>query len=129
MNTSCITGRFAGDPELKTTNNGTPVCSFTLAVQSNYKKDTVNWIDCVAWRKVAEFIAGHFTKGSEIAIQGEIETRNYEDKNGNKRKAVEVNIDKAYFVGSKGDSKTDGVASTSSTVNIDYEENELDLPW
>lgn len=106
LNIVALQGRLAKDPELKTTPSGTSVCSFTLAVDRSYSKDgnrQTDWIDCVAWRHTAEFICKYFYKGQQMAVVGPIQTRNYEDRNGNKRKAVEVNVTQVDFCGGKTD--------------------------
>ncbi len=100
MNSCNFTGRFTSNPELKTTKSGTTVCSFTLAVDRPFASkdgDKVDFIDFVAWRQNAEFIGKYFTKGRIIAVTGSLQTRSYEDKNGNRRKAVEVVVDHADF--------------------------------
>lgn len=105
INNAVLMGRLTTTPELKTTQNSTPVTTFSLAVERNYAKAgeerQTDFIDIVAWRKTAEFITRYFSKGDMIAVQGEIQTRNYEDKNGNKRKAVEVVAQSVSFCGSK----------------------------
>lgn len=90
-------GRFTDNPQLKKTNNGTSVLTFTLAIDRRYQKQgeekQVDYIDCVAWKNTAETIAKYFLKGNKIGVVGNIQTRSYEDKNGNKRKATECVID------------------------------------
>lgn len=114
-------GRMVADPELKQTPNGVSVATFRLAVERNYQPKDSNdrlcdFISCVAWRQTGEFITRYFSKGSMIAIEGSIQTRQYQDKNGNKRTAVEVIADQAYFAGSTGNengqSKTGGNTRT-----------------
>lgn len=108
LNCAVIMGRLVADPELRTTNNNVSVTSFTVAVDRSFvrpgEERQVDFIDVVAWRQTAEFITKYFRKGSMIAIQGSIQTRNYEDKNGNKRKAFEIIVDNASFCGSKSES-------------------------
>ena len=91
INCAVITGRLTADAELKSTASGVSVTSFTVAVDRNYQKQgeekQTDFITVVAWRNTAEFISKYFKKGSMIAVQGSIQTRNYEDKNGNKRKS------------------------------------------
>jgi len=105
MNSVNITGRFVADPEVKTTQAGTSVCSFTVAVDRRYtskeSEQKADFIDCVAWRQTAEFIGRYFTKGRMIAITGSLQTRLFDDKSGNRRKAVEVLVDRADFCDSK----------------------------
>ena len=105
LNNVTLMGRLVADPELKTTQNGTSVVSFRLAVERNYapqgQERQADFIPCVAWRQTAEFIGRYFTKGRMIAVEGSLQSRNYEDKNGQKRTAYEVIVDQAYFADSK----------------------------
>lgn len=106
LNECVIMGRLTADPELKSTQGGTSVCSFTLACDRDYKpKDAtekeVDWIDCVAWRHTAEFISKYFAKGRAMVAKGRLQTRTWEDQDGKKRKSTELVIEQAYF----GDSK------------------------
>ena len=107
LNVCTFMGRMVREPELKTTGTGVSVCSFCLAVDRNYtpkgSEKVADFIDFTAWRGTADFIAKYFTKGDMIAVTGELQTRMYEDKDGNKRKAVEVVVDKASFCGGKSD--------------------------
>lgn len=102
MNHWCGMGRLTKDPELRTTQSGKSVASFTVAVDNGYgdNKQTA-FIDCVAWEGRAETICKHLHKGSLIGIEGRIDVRNYEDKNGNKRKAVEIVVSDFHFAESK----------------------------
>lgn len=104
LNIVAIQGRLSADPELRTTQTGTPVCSFTLAVQRNMKSSdgeyNTDWIDCVAWKGTAEFICKYFQKGQLVAVNGILQTRTYE-KDGVKRKATEVVVQNAYFCESR----------------------------
>lgn len=105
MNICILMGRMTADPELKKTPSGVSVTSFTVAVKRSYVKQgedrQTDFIDVVAWRNTAEFISKYFRKGQMIAVQGSIQTHSYQDKQGNKRKAVEVLVDKADFCGDK----------------------------
>ena len=107
-NRAILIGRLVADPELRTTPNGVSVCSFCIAVDRPYSKDKekqADFINCVAWRERAEFVTRYFSKGKPILVEGSIQTRNYEDKNGSKRTAVEVVADNCRFVESKKDSE------------------------
>lgn len=108
MNLVVLTGRLTADAELKTTPNGISVCSFDIAVDSGYgdNKQT-NFIKIVAWRGNAEFISKYFSKGSMIGIEGSIQTRKYQDKNGNNRIAFEVVASNAHFLESKRSNNAD----------------------
>lgn len=106
LNSVTLMGRLVADPELKTTQNGTSVASFRLAVERNYQakgaaERQADFIPCVAWRQTAEFIGKYFGKGRMIAVEGSLQSRNYEDKNGQKRTAYEVIVDQAYFADSR----------------------------
>ncbi len=120
INCAVLMGRLVGDPELRTTTNGTSVTSFRIAVDRNFVRQgeerQADFIDIVAWRQTAEFVTRYFHKGSMIAVQGSIQTRNYEDKNGNKRTAVEVVADNVSFCGSKAESGTAGAPAARAAA-------------
>lgn len=105
MNKAILVGNLTRDPEQRTTPSGVSVTSFTVAVTRRYKSQDgtqqADFINCVAWRGTAEFIAKYFTKGSRIGVVGTIQTRTYDDQNGNKRYVTEVVCDEAEFVTSK----------------------------
>ena len=104
MNMVCIIGRLTADTELKTTNTGKSVVSFSVAV--NKDKEHADFFDVVAWNKTAELVNRYFHKGDMIAIEGRLSSRVWEDRNGNKRKAVEIVADKVSFVGGKSNGET-----------------------
>lgn len=115
LNKAIIMGRLTADPELKKTTSDISVASFCVAVDRNYKgKDgqdkQTDFINCVSWRQTAEFISRYFSKGSLIVVEGSIQVRNYVDKNENKRQAVEIVVDNAFFGESK---KSSGAPSTA----------------
>lgn len=113
LNKVILLGRLTADPELRSTQNGTSVTQFTLAVDRNYQKEQTDFINCVAWKKIAEFISRNFSKGRMIAVEGSLQTRNYEDKQGNKRTATEVIVSNASFTGEpKQNSETDDFTET-----------------
>ncbi len=111
INNVTLVGRVVRDIEVKTTNSGKEVASFALAVDGYGKDAPANFIDCVAWGKVAEILGQYATKGKQIGITGRIQTRPWEDKDGNKRKATEVVIDQFQLLGSKGDGSSAAPAS------------------
>ena len=116
LNRIIIMGRLARDPELRRTQTGTPVASFRLAVDRDFKdKNTgersTDWIDVVAWRSTAEFVSRYFTKGRMAVVEGRLQMRDWTDKEGNKRTAAEVVADNVYF----GDSKRDGDGGSYSS--------------
>lgn len=132
MNHIDLIGRLTADPELKQTPSGTSVCTFTLAVQRQYKnKDgsrTADFINIVTWRQQAEFVSKYFKKGSQMAVGGSLQTRQYTDKNGNKRTAFEVMADSVEFVGSNNQgSKTENKAESfnpSSPAPVTYSQGD-----
>lgn len=111
LNVVAIMGRLVADPELRTTQNGNKVCSFRIACDRNYtaqgQERQADFIDIVSWRNQAEFVAKYFQKGSLIAVDGSLQTRQYQDKNGNKRTAVEVVANNISFAGTKKAEKVD----------------------
>lgn len=132
LNTVALMGRICGDPELRTTNSGVSVTSFTLAVNRSYVKQgeqrQTDFIDVAAWKNTADFVCKYFRKGQLIAVQGSIQTRTYTDKNGNKRKAVEVVASSVHFAEGKKESEP----ADPSASGTEYEEislSEDDLPF
>lgn len=109
LNIVALMGRLTHTPELKTTQNGTSVCSFSIAVDRTYtpkgEERKADFIDIVAWRQTAEFICKYFQKGSMIAIDGSIQTRSYQDKQGSNRTKVEVLANNVSFCGAKAADK------------------------
>lgn len=101
MNTVTLSGRLTADPELKTTPNGVSVCTFILAVDRQSKSDEADFPVIVAWRQTAEFVTRYLAKGRKIIVQGALRTRNYKDKEGNNRKATEVQAERIEFADSK----------------------------
>lgn len=127
LNRVTIMGRIANDVELRTTNNGTSVTSFTVCVDRSYAKAgeerQTDFINVVAWKHTAEFVSRYFQKGNMIAIDGKIQTRNYEDKDGKKRTATEVIADEVSFCGGKKES-TPVVETPNPSVDINIDANE-----
>lgn len=107
MNKVVLVGRLARDPELRTTQSGTPVVSFTVACDRRFVRQgeerQADFISCIAWSKTAEFVSRYFTKGMRIALDGRIQTRSYDDQNGNKRYVTEVVVEEVEFAQSKNE--------------------------
>ena len=105
MNKAILVGRITADLELKKTQSGVSVCSFTVAVNRRFSESSgerkADFINCVAWRQTAEFICNYFAKGRMIGLVGSIQTRDWTDNEGRKRYATEVIVDEAYFTESK----------------------------
>lgn len=108
MNHIVLMGRLTRDPELRHTQSNIPVASFTLAVDRGYAKDRserqTDFIDVVAWRGTGEFVSKYFTKGQMCAVAGKLQIREWQDREGNKRRNAEVVADNVYFTGSKKES-------------------------
>ena len=122
FNLVVLTGRLTADPELKTTPNGITVTTFSIAVSRNYgsgEDRQTDFINIVAWRKTAEFITKYFKKGSMIGIEGSIQTRRYQDKNGNNRTIFEVVANNVQFVESKRDSAPAVEGASFSNDDVD----------
>lgn len=121
-----ITGNVTRDPELRTTPSGAQVCSFSVAVNRNYRdnngaqQETVSFIDCVAWAKSAEIIAQYAKKGTAILVSGRLEQRSWDDqKTGQKRSRVEIVVEDFNFLGGGGNS----VAGNGNYGNSNYQNN------
>ena len=111
LNHIVLMGRLTRDPELRRTGSGIAVASFTLAVDRDFasqggEKET-DFVDIVAWRSTAEFVSKYFTKGRMAVVSGRLQIRNWQDKEGNKRRSAEVVADNVYFGDSKRDSAGD----------------------
>ena len=126
LNKVILCGRLTADPELKQTPSGVAVVSFTLAVNRRYQSKTADgapaqqqadFINVVAWRERAEFISRYFRKGSALCITGSIQTRSWQDQQGQKRYATEVVADEAMFVDSKNESGAAGGQYTADSYN------------
>lgn len=116
MNKVVLLGRLTKDPELRSTQSGASVCQFSIAVDRKYKSEgqpTADFINCVAWRKTAEFICNYFAKGSRIALVGQIQTRTYDDNDGKKVYVTEVIVDEVEFCESKRQAQ-DNYATTEA---------------
>lgn len=117
LNKVFIMGRLTRDPELRRTQSGTAVTSFSLAVDRDFKSQggerETDFIDVVAWRSTAEFVAKYFTKGRMAVVEGRLQIRSWQDKDGNNRRTAEVVADNVYF----GDSKRDGAERSGDYNN------------
>lgn len=125
LNVVAIMGRLVADPELKTTQSGNAVCSFRIACDRSYAKQgeqrQADFIDVTAWRHTAEFICRYFSKGSLIAIEGNLQTRQYQDKQGNNRTKTEILANNVSFAGSKASGSS---SERSSGSNAPFPQNE-----
>lgn len=133
-------GRMAKNPEVKQTQSGVSVCNFTIACDRDFKngdEKITDWIDCVAWRNTADFLGKYVTKGRNIVVSGSLQSRKWEDKEGNKRTSWEIQVQNVYFADSKRDG--DGGGQTGGYQNnsgygpqeqqFTEEENNGELPF
>lgn len=118
LNYSVLMGRLVRDPELRRTNTGKAVTSFTVAVDNFGKDNGASFISCVAWDKTGELIDNYFLKGSQIVVEGRLQTRQYENKDGNKQTVTELVVTQAHFCGKK-EEKSDGFSTGEPT----YQQN------
>lgn len=127
LNKIVIMGRLTRDPELRRTNSGTAVASFTIACDRDYKEQngekTVDFIDIVVWRNTAEYVSKYFTKGRMAVVSGRIQIRTWTDKEGNKRRNAEIVADSVYFGDSRRD---DNHADTGYSLTAGAEFSALD---
>lgn len=137
-NKAILIGRLTAAPELKTTQSGISVASFSIAADRKFtprgEEKKADFLNVVAWRQQAEFVCKYFAKGDPIGVEGSIQSRNYEDKSGNKRTAVEIVADSVFFVGGKSDRQQAGnpTQRLASPPQIDFEEVAMtddDLPF
>lgn len=132
LNNVIIMGRLTRDPELRRTQSGTAVTSFTMAVDRDFKSQSgekeTDFIDVVAWRNTGEFAAKYLAKGRMAAVEGRIQVRDWQDKDGNRRKSVEVVADNVYFADSKRDSKPQESRAVDE-LKFDEIEDDGDLPF
>lgn len=132
LNKIIIMGRLTRDPEMRRTQGGTAVTSFTMAVDRDFKSQSgekeTDFIDVVAWRNTGEFAAKYLAKGRMAAVEGRIQVRDWQDKDGNRRKSVEVVADNVYFADSKRDSKPQE-SRTVDDQEFDEIEDDGDLPF
>lgn len=131
-NSVSIMGRLTRDPELRYTDSQTPVVSFTLACDRDFKtkndEKVTDFIDCVAWRSTAEFVGKYFKKGVMVVADGRLQIRDWTDKEGNKRRNAEVNVSNIYFAESKR-GKGDSEPSEEYTPPMSEIEDEGELPF
>ena len=124
MNKVVLIGRLTRDPELRYTGSNTPVATFSLAVNRNFQNQNgereADFINIVVWRKQAENCKNFLTQGSQVAIEGRIQTRTYDDQNGQKRYVTEVIANNVEFLGSKGSSNNTSNSSDSEPTPYDF---------
>lgn len=134
LNKVILGGRLTSDIELKQTQSGLSVCSFSLAVNRKGAKDQeqkTDFIDCTAWRQTAEFLSRYFRKGSSLCVVGNLQKSEWTDQNGQKRYKVEVVVDEAMFVDSKNESQGSDAPAFNSMPTANFEDVDEDdgLPF
>ena len=133
LNKVFMQGRLVADPELRHTPNGVAVASFRIAVDRDFKDKAgerqADFVNVITWRATAEFVSKFFSKGRMAIVEGKLQSRNYEDKDGKKRYALEVIADNVYF----GDSKKDQAAEKEPEFQppqfTEYQDDDGDLPF
>lgn len=131
LNKGILMGRLTRDPELRHTQSGTAVCSFTLAIDRDHKdangEKQTDFIDCVAWNKQAEFVAQWFSKGMMAIVVGRIQSRKWQDQNGNNRTAIEINCEDVSFGETK--KNRDSNSGRQNSDFADMPEEDSDVPF
>lgn len=128
LNRVTLQGRLGRDPELRSTNSGIPVAGFSLAVDRD-GKDT-DWFEVVAWRNTAEFVVKYFQKGSQIIIDGRLQSRKWQDRDGKNRESVEVVADRVHFCGPKqAEGSNAPVAEAPVSAGFQPIEDDGDIPF
>lgn len=133
LNHVALQGRLTRDPELRRTQNGVPVTSFSLAV--NGRKDDTVFVDCVAWRGTAEAICQYLGKGRMIIVEGALQSREWDDKDGNRRKSLEVNVSQFHFCDKKEESSIRAEEPKRDTMSVEpsgfaeIDDQDGDLPF
>lgn len=129
LNHIVLMGRLCADPELRRTNSGTPVTSFTLAVDRDFKSQSgekeADFVPVIAWRNTAEFVSKYFTKGRMAVVDGRLQMRNWTDKDGHKRTTAEVVAENVYF----GDTKREDSRSQEEPEYAEIQEEDGDMPF
>ena len=125
LNSMTLQGRLVRDPELRTTQSGVSVASFTVAWSEKYKEtETQLFLDCTAWRHTGEFVNKYFSKGQEIVVEGRLETQKWVTDDGQNRSTIKMIVDKAHFSGPKQDSSNDSGGAwqpAGEPVNVGFE--------
>lgn len=130
VNRTILQGRLCADPELRRTNNGTAVCSFRVAWSETVKdRETKLFLNCVAWQGTAEMICKYFRKGKELAVEGRLSTREYDDRDGNRRSVTEMTVDRVHFCGKNEDGHGMPPRTDGKSQFVEMDEDDSDLPF
>lgn len=125
LNKIIVMGRLTADPTLRYTQNQTPVASFTLAVDRDLGDKETDFIPCIAWRKTGEFVNNYFRKGGMAVVAGRLQIRDWEDKQGNKRKTAEIVCDSVYF----GEAKRETAPQQQKPAFVEIGDEDGELPF
>lgn len=133
LNRIIVMGRMTRDPELRRTNSGTAVASFTVAVDRDFKSQSgekeTDFIDVVVWRNTAEFVSKYFSSGRMAVVEGRLQLRDWTDKDGNKRRSAEIVADSVYFGDSKRDGGDNSGCAPAPSGGFNEIEDDGDLPF
>lgn len=131
INRTILQGRLCADPEMRRTKNGTAVCSFRVAWSETIKdRETKLFLNCVAWQGTAEMICKYFRKGKELAVEGRLSTREYDDRDGNRRSVTEMTVDRVHFCGKNEDAQGMPPRTGGNSQFVEMDEDDMsDLPF
>lgn len=130
VNRMILQGRLCADPEMRRTQNGTAVCSFRVAWSETIKdRETKLFLSCVAWQGTAEMICKYFRKGKELAVEGRLSTREYDDRDGNRRSMTEMTVDRVHFCGKNEDAHGMPPRTDGKSQFVEMDEDDSDLPF
>lgn len=130
VNRMILQGRLCADPEMRRTQNGTAVCSFRVAWSETVKdRETKLFLNCVAWQGTAEMICKYFRKGKELAVEGRLSTREYDDRDGNRRSVTEMTVDRVHFCGKNEDAQGMPPRTDGKSQFVEMDEDDSDLPF
>ena len=130
VNRMILQGRLCADPEMRRTQNGTAVCSFRVAWSETVKdRETKLFLNCVAWQGTAEMICKYFRKGKELAVEGRLSTREYDDRDGNRRSVTEMTVDRVHFCGKNEDGHGMPHRTDGQSQFVEMDEDDSDLPF
>lgn len=130
VNRMILQGRLCADPEMRRTQNGTAVCSFRVAWSETVKdRETKLFLNCVAWQGTAEMICKYFRKGKELAVEGRLSTRKYDDRDGNRRSVTEMTVDRVHFCGKNEDGHGMPPRTDGKSQFVEMDEDDSDLPF
>ena len=130
VNRMILQGRLCADPEMRRTQSGTAVCSFRVAWSETVKdRETKLFLNCVAWQGTAEMICKYFRKGKELAVEGRLSTREYDDRDGNRRSVTEMTVDRVHFCGKNEDAQEVPPRTDGKSQFVEMDEDDSDLPF